>query len=932
MPILTAIYRLVIGPLQLFFEVLFGLAYKNTYNPGISILFLSLGMNLLVLPLYRRADAMQEQERQIQLKMAPWVKHIKKAFRGDERFMILQTYYRQNNYKPVYALRGSLSLLLEIPFFIAAFRFLSGLALLRGASFGPIRDLGAPDALLVIGGVTINVLPILMTVINLISGAIYTRGLPMSSKLQLYAMALVFLVFLYPSPSGLVLYWTLNNLFSLVKNIFYKLKDPGKVIRILIGVCGGILLVVLLFIHPLGTIRHQAAGIALALLAQVPWVWHLVRERMPERAASEVVETPGMKWRFFLGCLFLTILLGALIPSAVIRSSVQEFINIYYFKSPVRYVVSAILLAAGTFLLWFGVFFRLATPGGKRVMEAIVWIGAGVAIINYMFFGTNLGTLSSLLQFDQPMHFSMKEQLLNPLVLIALAAMLYLILRKWPGVVAPILGAGVLAILVMAGMNVFEIGKETNELHATLQHGEDRIPEITLSKDGKNVIVMMLDAGFSDYIPYIFHEKPELKEQFSGFTFYPNTIAHGGRTNFGSPALYGGYEYTPVEMNKRTDKLLGEKQNEALRVMPVLFDENDYRVTVCDPTYAGYSWIPDLSIYDDHPDIQAYITKGRYVGVEVEDLEKTYEKLNRDFFCYSLTKCAPILFQPMLYCNGLYNEPSVMVPADENAGNEEAAMSSQWRDGLSKAGNLDYVFMQSYTVLENLPAITDVADDSKDSFLMMSNDLPHDPILLQEPDYVPAASIDNTAYDAEHPDRQTDDGQTITLSTDRQVTHYHSNMATMLLLGKWLDYLKENGVYDNTRIIFVSDHGRRMEDQFEDQIFFDGTVDTKLYQALLMVKDFDEEGEPKTDMQFMTNADVPTLAMADLISNPINPATGKEITAEKRNEKQYIIESDVHEIDKNNGAAFLPGEWYSVHDDIFEESNWAMEAEPAATE
>ena len=44
MPILTAIYRLVIGPLQLFFEVLFGLAYKNTYNPGISILFLSLGM------------------------------------------------------------------------------------------------------------------------------------------------------------------------------------------------------------------------------------------------------------------------------------------------------------------------------------------------------------------------------------------------------------------------------------------------------------------------------------------------------------------------------------------------------------------------------------------------------------------------------------------------------------------------------------------------------------------------------------------------------------------------------------------------------------------------------------------------------------------------------------------------------------------------
>ena len=38
---------------------------------------------------------------------------------------LLQTYYRQNNYKPTYVLKGATSLFLEIPFFIAAYAFLS---------------------------------------------------------------------------------------------------------------------------------------------------------------------------------------------------------------------------------------------------------------------------------------------------------------------------------------------------------------------------------------------------------------------------------------------------------------------------------------------------------------------------------------------------------------------------------------------------------------------------------------------------------------------------------------------------------------------------------------------------------------------------------------------------------------------------------------
>ena len=147
----SIIETVFLGPLKLIFEIIFRNANNIIGNPGIAIIFLSLMMNILVLPLYRRADEMQERSRDIEAKLAKGVAHIKKTFSGDERMMMLQTYYRQNNYKPTNALNGSVSLLLEIPFFMAAYQFLSGLTVLQGVSFGPIKDLGAPDGMLVIG-------------------------------------------------------------------------------------------------------------------------------------------------------------------------------------------------------------------------------------------------------------------------------------------------------------------------------------------------------------------------------------------------------------------------------------------------------------------------------------------------------------------------------------------------------------------------------------------------------------------------------------------------------------------------------------------------------------------------------------------------------------------------------------------------------------
>ena len=202
----SIVYTFFIKPLQLLFELIFSIANRLTANPGVSIIFLSLAVNVLVFPLYRRADEMQHEERNLEKKLKPMVDHIKNTFTDDERFMMLQAYYRQNNYKPINALKGSLSLLLEIPFFIAAYNFLSGLQLLKGTHFGPIPDLGAPDALISFQGIVINALPVLMTIINIISASIYMKGFPLRNKIQTYGMAVIFLIFLYNSPSGLVFY------------------------------------------------------------------------------------------------------------------------------------------------------------------------------------------------------------------------------------------------------------------------------------------------------------------------------------------------------------------------------------------------------------------------------------------------------------------------------------------------------------------------------------------------------------------------------------------------------------------------------------------------------------------------------------------------------------------------------------------------------
>ena len=924
MSLFEIFYQLVFGPLELIFETVYGIAYDIVDNPGTAIIPLSLCINFFLLPLYMRADAIQREERAREKSLAPGVARIKQAFKGDERYMMLMAYYRINHYKPVYALRCAFPLLLQIPFFVAAFHFLSNQPVFYGANWGPFANLAEPDGLLRIGGFSVNLLPILMTLINLLASSIYLKDLSIKDKVQLYGVALIFLVLLYNSPSGLVFYWTLNNVFSLFKNIVYASKNRRVVTCSILSVLGLMFILYALFVYGKND-WSLLLVLLIGIVFQIPTIRQIVvRRKNGDGAGREDVDVQGTgKRQFVLGCLFITFLTGVLIPSSVIKASPAEFVIMSAYQTPLWYVLSAFLLAAGTFLIWFGLFYYFANYKIRRIMSAGICIVSVLAIVDYMFFGTNLGNLSAELKYDLELDFSVTETIVNLEILLFTGTVVLIIWLKKRVLISMLLPALIFAVGVISILNVADVMASTPQIEQQISQWNNKNASIPLSRNGKNVIVLMIDRAISSYVPYLMQEKPELVRQFDGFTWYPNTLSFGKCTNVGSPSLFGGYEYMPEAINRRNREKLSDKQNEALKVMPVLFSRAGYGVTVCDPPYAGYTWIPDLSIYDEYEGISAYHTQlGQFVDSQDTGRDRR-QILMRNMFCFSLMKTSPLLVQPGLYQDGTYHIGS---------------MNGLWnvmqeRQNKSIAFGVARTFINAFAAISSLSRMTRIMDGDKGYFMMMNNNTAHDVIMLQEPQYIPSLYVNNTVYDEAHRDRFIVNGRIMHVETPFQMAHYHSNMAAFLQIGKWFDFLREQGVYDNTRIIIVADHGYELG-QFPDMWFgdtpqlrstYDRKRDVMAYNPLLMVKDFGSKGF-RTDYQFMTNADTPTLAFDRLIDKPVNPFTGKLISSEEKNaEELHVFYTDEWDTKTNNGSTFEPGFWFSLkNQNIFDMGNWAF--------
>lgn len=894
---LNFLYTLIIFPLVQIIEFSFKLFYDLFKDNGVAVIGVSVTVSLLCLPLYVVAEHWQEVQRATEKKLDPGIKRIKSVFKGDEQYMILSTFYKENHYHPLMALRSSFGLLIQIPFFIAAYSFLSNLPALKGSSFFFIKDMGAQDAMFHIGSFPVNVLPIVMTLINIVAGAIYTKGFKFKDKFTIYGMALVFLVILYSSPSGLVLYWTMNNIFSLVKNIFYKIKNPLKVFYAIAAVCIISLDIYLLFFKAAFLRKRLVLACVVSLLFFIPLLAKFFSNKL-DTFFKPLVENKKTRFGIFLlSVLALFIYSGIVIPSTVIGSSPSEFADIDGYGSPLYFVFNSAVQSFGLCVLWLTCVYFLFSARVQAGFAVVISSFTFAALLDAFAFGGEYGTLSRLITFSEnpksPSYAIAAINVVLALLVMVLPSFLLKIKKR-------IILSNLLLIILISGavvslVNIFKIQKGyveyKNTVAKNLGSNDSVAPVFHLTKTGKNVFVFMLDAAENSYADRIFEVFPELYDEYDGFTLYKNIVSYNGSTLLAAPALYGGYEYTPYEINKRKDERLVDKQNEALLLLPRIFTEQgDFEATVSDLSWANYSIIPDMSITNPYPKITGLNIQKKYTDLYIqENPDKvkpniTSRCLKRNLVWFSLFKFVPYPMRDSVY------------------------HSSDWWSTDSQATDI-MEFIDSYSVLAYLPQLTDFSSE-KDAYFTITNETTHSGQELQAPNYEPAIEIDKSKKKSE-------------------VENYDdidTNIAALKRIGEWLEYLKQNGCYDNSRIILVSDHGNSADKPKELDYTGDFPFDYNpgRFHPLLMVKDFNAHGKLNLNYDFMTNADVPAIATKGIFEHPVNPTTKKEIVEVSPASKKAsgVVFMPEYQANGNNTFNVPDKYWYTVSKNVFDATNW----------
>lgn len=178
---------------------------KLVHNWGVAIILLTILIKLAFYPLsaasYRSMAQMRE--------LAPRLQRMKEQY-GDDRQKLQQAMMELYKTEKINPMGGCLPILVQIPVFIALYWVLLGSVEMRHAPFMLwIQDLSATDPYFV--------LPILMGATMIIQTRLNpTPPDPVQAKIMMI-MPIVFSVFFFFFPAGLVLYWLVNNILSIAQ-------------------------------------------------------------------------------------------------------------------------------------------------------------------------------------------------------------------------------------------------------------------------------------------------------------------------------------------------------------------------------------------------------------------------------------------------------------------------------------------------------------------------------------------------------------------------------------------------------------------------------------------------------------------------------------------------------------------------------------------
>ncbi len=212
----------IITPLRWVVDLLY--SWVGSY--GVAIILLTILIKLIFWPITQKGMKSMKNMQKLQPKIAK----LRERFKDDPAKMNqeMMTLYKTYKVNPV---GGCLPMLIQIPFFFALYRVLMAAIELRHAPFMLwINDLSAPDRLWI--GFDIPYLHGLPIMTLLMGASMYlqqkmtpTTMDPTQARIMQF-LPIVFTVMFINFASGLVLYWFVNNLLSILQQ--YLINRQSK--------------------------------------------------------------------------------------------------------------------------------------------------------------------------------------------------------------------------------------------------------------------------------------------------------------------------------------------------------------------------------------------------------------------------------------------------------------------------------------------------------------------------------------------------------------------------------------------------------------------------------------------------------------------------------------------------------------------------------
>jgi len=957
-------------------EQIFLLSYQLTGNYGTAVILLSFAISLLLLPVFIFIERAKKKDDAVKLKIKPLIDEIKRVYKGQERYYYIRTINRQHKYSSARALIPILTLLLQIPFFIAAYQYLEGFEPLKGTSFLFIKDLSLPDGLFG----SIHFLPIFMTLVNLLTAYFYTRNGNTSERKQMLVVAGIFLILLFNLPSGLVLYWTMNNVFSFFRlfitnpEVFkkkerridysefinkFKLQLPWLKKVFIIIVIGSIISQInWAYSNNFDEInlRLSAAVFASIIFSFLLGLFRVLYDVYLKKLILQI----EIKAYVYISLIFLTfyfysasqnfysgenqnlliISLLILIPTQfiglvkvyqkreslnkiitffIILITIFQFINLFVILGdPISIRITGIdinvsgnglsdIIFAGLIVISISsisILKPLINQAGKKSKKKVfvLFVLAVFYISSMLFIWNPLIVFSSSPDSFSFLAFDIIKTNISLFLILFLGSIILFWILPYKIKYFVLLTILVISITFFINSSIIPLDVGTLQMHRfsdifnlekplwyfflealfilglilfvnnklqktrllqigfilvlinliTVSHSlylsidsgkilkysssdkqkeiiikdSDRVKKVTFSENKQNVLVIILDMVQGWYLRSILVDNPDYFQTFSGFTWYPNTVSITNYTASSAPSILAGFDYTPDKLDIDSTRTLKEKIDLTFKLL--------YKKA----QNSGYSFISSKipSHNTDQSNIDEYLphwdSKWDYLKPQLkigEAKEQEYSLLWQNALFFSV----PLFIKSKIYKRGswLFKKSSL---------NENTSVTKH------------------YNFLRVLPYISEVKN-TKPSFIFIWSASTHFPwdIIDDEGVFKP------------------------------DVTPYENNQWGISKVAEWIEWMKRKNVYDNTKIIILSDHGIR-DTEINDTVMIENPFiptepenvslkEALYFTPLMMVKDYNAKGDLDEDWRFLSNADTYSIAFDENDPTKADPPFEREL-------------------------------------------------------